>query len=314
MIKHKKTIILALWFLHSLCHAFQEPHTSKYDHDIHSLQHTLSKKNHFSKAQRLEYISEAWLNKPYLLFALGEGPHAPFDQHPLYRTDAFDCETYVDTVLAITLSDNLPAFKQKMNQIRYQDGQVDFLKRNHFTGLDWNTNNQKQGFVEDITPQIQHQHHSIHLISKTPIHKANWYQHLQENRIYLPRASQHERWIQLQKLKTLGRSFKPKTSEVTYLPLNRMLNNKGHLHRDIIEQIPNGVIMEIVRPQWNLEKQIGTHLDISHLGFIIRKDGVLYFRNASSTHQKVIDEKLELYLRKCLKSPTIKGIHLEKIS
>lgn len=311
--KYKKTIIYALWLLHSLCHAFQDINTSKHDLEIQKIYLNLAHNTHFSKSQRLEYISEVWLNKPYLLFPLGEGELAPFDQHPLYRTDAFDCETFVDTVIAVTLSNNLDEFKQKINQIRYKNGEVSFIKRNHFTALDWNRNNQQQGFIVDITPSIKHVHTPIYLIAKTHINKANWYQHLHLNRIYLPHQSDKDKRIQLSKLKSLGRSFAKETSKVTYLPLTQLFNNQGHLHSDIVKQIPNGTIMEIVRPQWNLESQIGTKLDISHLGFLIRKNNILYFRNASSTHQKVIDEKLEIYLKTCLKSPTIKGIHLERI-
>jgi hypothetical protein len=306
-------LFLSLWLQHSLCHAFQEDHTPNPDLEIQKIFQYFKQRPNLSKSQRLEYISEAWLNKPYLLFALGEGQNAAFDQHPLYRTDAFDCETFVDTVLALTLSQNIDEFKKNMNKIRYQNGQVDFLQRNHFTGLEWNTSNQQQGFIQDITPSITHNHKSIYLISQTPINKGGWYKHLSTNRIYLPHSSEAQKIIQYQKLKSLGSAQDIATSEVTYLPLTSLFDAQGHLHRDILSQIPNGAIMEIVRPQWDLEKQIGTQLDISHLGFLIYKKGTIYFRNASSKHQKVIDQKLEDYLVKCLKSPTIKGIHIEKL-
>lgn len=307
------SLVMFLWFLHPLCHALTEPHTLHGDVEIQKIFNYFKIKPHLSKTQRLEYISEAWLNKPYLLFALGEGENAAFDQHPLYRTDAFDCETFVDTVLALTLAKNMDEFKQNMNKIRYRNGQVEFIQRNHFTGLEWNIHNQQQGFIQDITPSITHNNKPIYVLSQTPINKGSWYQHLSENRIYLPKSSDKQKLIQYQKLKSLGRTQESATSEVTYLPLTQLFNTKGHIHPDILKQIPNGSIMEIVRPQWNLEKQIGTQLDISHLGFLIHKNNNIYFRNASSTHQKVIDEKLEDYLKKCLKSPTIKGIHIEKI-
>jgi Protein of unknown function (DUF1460) len=306
-------LFLSLWLHHSLCHAFHEDHTPNDDLEIQKIFQYFKQKPHLSRSQRLEYISEAWLNKPYLLFALGEGQNAEFDQHPLYRTDAFDCETFVDTVLALTLSQDLDEFKLTMNKIRYQNGQVDFLQRNHFTGLQWNTSNQQQGFIQDITPSITHNKKRIYLISQTSINKGGWYNNLSANRIYLPNSTDEQKAIQYEKLKSLGRSQETAISEVTYLPLTKLFDAQGHIHHDILNQIPNGAIMEIVRPQWNIEKQIGTQLDISHLGFLIYKKNTIYFRNASSRHQKVIDQKLEDYLVKCLKSPTIKGIHIEKI-
>src|SRR5688572_7398635 len=42
-----------------------------------------------------------FLDAPYLLEPLGEGPDGVYSQEPLYRTDRFDCVTYVDTVLAL---------------------------------------------------------------------------------------------------------------------------------------------------------------------------------------------------------------------
>ena len=44
--------------------------------------------------------------KPYVLGSLGEGKAAIFDKNPIYRTDTFDCETYVSTVLALVVSDD----------------------------------------------------------------------------------------------------------------------------------------------------------------------------------------------------------------
>ncbi len=72
-------------------------------------------------------------------------------------------------------------------------------------------------------------------------------------------------------------------------------------------------MVEIVRPNWNLHDKIGTNLDISHMGFSVRKNGVLYFREASLIDKKVIDIPLADYLKNYLHSPTVKGIHLEQI-
>ncbi len=60
-----------------------------------------------SLPQRVEAISELFLGVPYKLGALGEGPGGEFDRDPLIRFDAFDCTTFVETVMALALNSDL---------------------------------------------------------------------------------------------------------------------------------------------------------------------------------------------------------------
>ena len=72
------------------------------------------------------------------------GENALPDPDPLIRFDAFDCTTFVETVLA---DGNI----KKLNQIRYTNGIPDFINRNHFIETDWIKNN--SGLVRDATEQ-----------------------------------------------------------------------------------------------------------------------------------------------------------------
>jgi hypothetical protein len=56
------------------------------------------------------------------------------DNDPLIRFDAFDCTTFVETVLA-------DGDKEKLTKIRYKNGKVDIVNRNHFVETDWLSNN-----------------------------------------------------------------------------------------------------------------------------------------------------------------------------
>lgn len=261
---------------------------------------------------RIDVISAQFLGKPYLLSALGEGEQGYYDQTPLYRTDAFDCETYVDTVLALALSHDLSTFEQCIRNIRYQDGKVSFIHRNHFTCLDWNKNNQKQGFIKDITATIHDKNgHSITKMAEALIDKPSWYQHFSTNIIRINNASSTEQGMRLTSLKQKGNQLPRTLSRIPYIPLTALFNKKGSANMYLFNQIPNGAIIEIVRPNWDLQQQIGTHLNISHLGFAIRKNGVLMFRAATSTNHRIMDYPLIDYLRETLKSPTIKGINIQ---
>ena len=81
-----------------------------------------------------------YLGAPYVNDPLGEG--AGYDTDPLIRTDAFDCLTYVETVLAC-------GDVERLTQIRYADGVADFTHRNHFFVGDWLKNN--ADLVENIS-------------------------------------------------------------------------------------------------------------------------------------------------------------------
>lgn len=279
---------------------------------VESLYHSLEHKPNLTIEQRINYFSGLFLNRPYILFPLGEGINSPYDQMPKFRLDGFDCETYVDTVLALAFAANEPTFEQCMDQIRYENGDATFQHRNHFTNLDWNLNNQKQGFLKDITPFFKQSNGEFVAVeSKTMINKSAWYKQLPLNRIKLPHANLETQQKQLISLQQSGRLFPNQLSVLSYIPLNRLLDDSNHPNLFLFNQIPNGAIIEIVRPNWNLTTIIGTHLDISHLGFAIWKNQELYFRHATITENKVIEIPLIDYLISAKESPTIKGINIQ---
>ena len=85
-------------------------------------------------------IGHEYLGAKYVADPLGEG--RGYDADPLIRKDAFDCVTFVETSLANGKLKNL-------NKIRYKDGDVNFLSRNHFIESDWLENN--ADLVENVS-------------------------------------------------------------------------------------------------------------------------------------------------------------------
>ncbi|MGQ3888517.1 N-acetylmuramoyl-L-alanine amidase-like domain-containing protein [Legionella sp. CNM-1927-20] len=281
---------------------------------IKQLYHTLNNNIKLDMPSRIEKISASFLGKPYILGSLGEGATALFDQFPQYRIDGFDCETYVTTVIALALANQLDDFTQCLKKIRYHQGQVDYLTRNHFTGLDWNTNNQRQGFIKDITVTFKDKNNKpIAQVATALIDKPAWYQYKSLETIRLKQHDDKEQAKRLDKLKKMGGQLSRSKEQVPYLPLTAFFNDEGKPNYALFNQIPNGAIIEIVRPNWDLSKKIGTRLNISHLGFAFRKDGQLIFRQASSEYGKVVDVSLISYLKKATESPTIKGINVQII-
>lgn len=91
-----------------------------------------------SLPERLDLLSAAFLGAPYTVAPLigsGSTPEAL-----VTRIDAFDCVTYAETMLALAWSDGPDDFERTLAELRYRDGRVAYLERNHYmvTWLDRN--------------------------------------------------------------------------------------------------------------------------------------------------------------------------------
>lgn len=279
---------------------------------ISELYHRLNSMPNTSMAERIDWISAQFMGKTYELGALGEGPKARYDQFPRYRVDAFDCDTYVNTVLSLAMANSLSSFQQCIKFTRYENGIISYVHRNHFTSIDWNKNNQNRGVLKDITPSIKNkQHKPVAQYANALIEKANWYAHKSPSTIRLQSNTNEVQKKRLAELKAKGAILKATQSKIPYVPLTVLFLDGNTPNIYLFDQIPNGAIIEIIRPNWNLRQQIGTNLNVSHLGFAIRSKGQLYFRQASSQQSKVIDVPLIEYLKEAQKSPTIKGINIQ---
>jgi hypothetical protein len=315
--------------------------------------------------ERIEKFSGKFIGAPFDDSALGEGPRGKYDQNPLYRTDVFDCTTYVETVLALALSKKLLDFERNLNRIRYHDGHVSFTSRNHFPCADWIPNNEAQGLLTDITAQVAGQA-GVHMATAI-VDKKGWYEALPPSAIRISGLSDAKRKELLKELHAEGSKFERRTVSLDYLPLDGIISRKevppeerqrrkqeeeaylarraqegaslsgemlkifeeathdglvdlrfhyvlGESQVDprFLENIPSGVILSVVRPNWKIP---GTHMNVSHQGFVIRKNNEPYFRHASATGGgRVKDVALANYLRLCLLTPQVKGIHLLQAS
>jgi hypothetical protein len=226
--------------------------------------------NGFSQGNKVEYYSEQFLENKYGKSPLGEGTvdkklvkddiSVNYDRDPLYRFDKFDCMTFVETVLVLSISSDFDSFKQNMNRIRYKDGEVSFLNRNHFMALDWIPNN--SNVVIDVTDSISTYTPSV-----------------------LTRDIDKKKWFK--KNHGFDLDYILESASISYIPINKVN----------FDAIPSGSIINIVRPFTNVKKSIGTNILVFHTGFAIRKDGELYFRHASSKKGMIVDEKLKDYLK-----------------
>ena len=81
-------------------------------------------------SQRIDVISAALRGTHYQSNTLIGSPRRP--ERFVLRDDAFDCVTYVETVLAAARSHDQTSFETTLREIRYRNGYVNWFERNHY--------------------------------------------------------------------------------------------------------------------------------------------------------------------------------------
>jgi hypothetical protein len=103
-------------------------------------------------SERIALVSARFVGRPYAERPLDPGAASrPAETEALrIRFDAFDCVTYIETVLALAFSRSAQEFVEKLRLIRYESGVVEWRRRNHYM-VDWCRNNIAAGFISDAT-------------------------------------------------------------------------------------------------------------------------------------------------------------------
>jgi len=98
--------------------------------------------------KRIDRISELFLSRTYIEGSLGGGAELP--EQLRISLSAFDCVTFMESVLALALARTVDEFIDAIRRIRYKDGEIDWRHRNHYM-VDWASNNEESGFIKNIT-------------------------------------------------------------------------------------------------------------------------------------------------------------------
>lgn len=177
-----------------------------------------------------------YLGAKYIRDPLGE-ERAP-DSDLLIRTDAFDCTTFVETVMAGGDVSNL-------NQIRYKDGEIDFMNRNHFIESDWLENNKNR--VENVSAQFGKTR-----TRRLTIDKRAW----------------------MKKVHKIDSDFEPKKTSIEYVPYKNleMVDN---------DQV---MIVLFISANSNSVDTIGTELAVTHMGLLLQGGKTLRHASSAAGH------------------------------
>jgi hypothetical protein len=228
---------------------------------------------------RIERLSALFVGVPYGDFPLGEGGTGPEPQ-ARWRVDAVDCQTFVETVLAMANASSLSRAQAVLDDIRYAQTppRISFATRNHFTEAQWLPSNEAKGYLREATSSMDPGAPSAEL------------------------QLRRDEWSAIPGLRRLAPADIPEGSfAIRYLTLERAAA--------LARRIAPGTVLMVVREQD--PKRV---VRVSHMGFVVRDArGRKVVRHASfGAEKKVIDVPLAefLELQKTYKKWPVAGIAL----
>jgi hypothetical protein len=210
---------------------------------------------------RIQELSRLFVGTTYVDFPLGEGGTGPEPQ-ARFRLDGVDCQTYVETVLAMANARSLSQAKVLLDDIRYASLPPSFATRNHFTEAQWLPKNIEKGYLRSAVESID---------ARAPV-----------SELVLEKAS----WTQVPFLQRLASAAIPEGRfGVRYLPLAEARARAGSI-------APGSVIL-VVR-----EADPKRVVRVSHMGIVVRSGAGLAVRHASSVpaERRVVEEPFDRYL------------------
>lgn len=212
--------------------------------------------------ERMRAVSQPLLGRPYQVDAIGEGVEP--DPDPLVRYDVFDCLTFVEEVLALTLPPDPQTAPSVRQALRYGDGEPEYTDRNHFMLQQWVPRNIEKGLLVDITAEVG----EAHLVEKT-VTDSTWRGWRRRGLFALPDSLLPTGDFRLQ-----------------VLSLSAMA--------EAIDRIPDGALLLTVR-----QSRPGVPIVVTHLGFKVPSSPeVPLMRHATKMgdEPRVRDDRLRWYV------------------
>ncbi len=102
--------------------------------------------------ERIKHLARKSLGQPYDIYLLGEYPTEIYDEQPLFCLDKSDCVVFTEHILAMAMGHDWQSFFSILQRIRYKDGIISYITRNHFSEYDWGPNN--AWIADNITDKL----------------------------------------------------------------------------------------------------------------------------------------------------------------
>jgi hypothetical protein len=105
-------------------------------------------KNEHSVTSRIDFLSRRFLGHPYKPNPLiGSADTAEVFTATF---DGFDCVTYIETIVALARAFNVDDFIEQLQQIRYEQGRIEWKRRNHYMTR-WIRNNARERIIKPVS-------------------------------------------------------------------------------------------------------------------------------------------------------------------
>jgi len=101
--------------------------------------------------ERIEFLARHFIGSPYCNSPLNGGPGIP--EMLVDRLDCFDCVTFLETVIALAISDSASAFRLSLSRIRYDGNPPAWEHRLHFTSH-WLKSQERRGLLRTVRPDL----------------------------------------------------------------------------------------------------------------------------------------------------------------
>jgi hypothetical protein len=216
--------------------------------------------------QRMEFFARQFIGTPYVGFTLDKNPESEVCTVVL---DGLDCVTFMETSLGLarTINPTEDALINAVSFTRYWNGKVNgYLSRLHYTS-DWIFDNHRKKVVTDLSKSLPGAERFTKKVGYMTLNPGK-YPTLRSNPRQMPtlkgieaRSNKREKW---------------------FIPLSAVVEAEKQLETGDIIALCGG-------PEG---------IDCTHVGLIIRENGIPHFVHASSTAKKVIfDRPLSEYLK-----------------
>ena len=216
---------------------------------------------------RTLHFAKKMLGVPYVAGTLDGNE----EEQLVVRTDALDCTTFVETVLAFCIADkrgerDFEGFKKALTDVRYRNGILNgYTSRLHYFS-DWIRNNEQMGFVKECTSETACAQPKELWLDFMTTH-VDSYLPMKKNPELVEEMAAHEKNWQ--------------GTVVSYIPKEKLNLSSDEL------KIKDGDVLALVT---NIKG-----LDIVHVGFAFWKDNQLHLLHASSSAKKVIEDPKTQY-------------------
>ena len=216
---------------------------------------------------RTLHFAKQMLGVPYVAGTLDGNE----EEQLVVRTDALDCTTFVETVLAFCIADkrgerDFKGFKKALTDVRYRDGILNgYTSRLHYFS-DWIRNNEQMGFVKECTSETACAQPKELWLDFMTTHVDSYLPMKKDASLVKEMAAQEKNW---------------QGTVVSYIPKEKLDLSSDEL------KIKDGDVLALVT---NIKG-----LDIVHVGFAFWKEGKLHLLHASSSAKKVIEDPKTQY-------------------